>query len=554
MLPRLRDYQRRWIEGSWACTSSGVSSHVVAATGTGKTWGMAGLLRVALLLRPDWRVLVSAPRRELLDQFERTLGLFVSDVVDPQQIGREQAERRAHRSHRVVLGSLDTLSTGRASELGLFDLWLIDEAHYSIDRLVELAGDGGLPGSPCRSSWTATPLRTDGRDLVGCGLSEGLAAAPFGLLQAISAGWLVPPVVRSLMLEIESSSSEPGFEGMLREPNQELTRRYLSSRPATAAYAKAVLREASDRPGLIYASSVDHAWGLAQCLRELGAPAACVHGDMPERERSRVLAGFESGDVDHLVSVDVLSMGVDVPRARYIAFVRTIADSTLLLLQMMGRGLRLYPGKDECLVLDFCLNAHRLRPFDYEGAEASVHGELDGARIGVAPSRDERATLEELLEPTDLERLTGWRELLETVGYRAVLDRSQTIEELADPNASSSIGRSLPATVEQARALRDAGLACGSAVSRGAAQSMLEALRLRQEIGLCSMRQARQLASRGLNPNAGAPAADAAMGALQTAGWPRRVPRKLLVDFPELLVTTTVPVFRVDLARPGHRV
>jgi len=95
-----------------------------------------------------------------------------------------------------------------------------------------------------------------------------------------------------------------------------------------------------------------------------------VFGDTPDSERDRVLADFKMGNLKYLVNVNVLTMGFDAPNIDCVAMVRPTLSPGLYY-QMVGRGFRLNPGKENCLVLDF-------------GGNVMRHGPVDAIRIGTS--------------------------------------------------------------------------------------------------------------------------------------------------------------------------
>jgi len=85
------------------------------------------------------------------------------------------------------------------------------------------------------------------------------------------------------------------------------------------------------------------------------AMSAIVTGTTPKKERDRILARFLAEDVKYLVNVSVLTTGFDAPHVDVVALLRK-TESVGLLQQIIGRGLRLSPGKADCLVLDYTTN------------------------------------------------------------------------------------------------------------------------------------------------------------------------------------------------------
>ena len=79
---------------------------------------------------------------------------------------------------------------------------------------------------------------------------------------------------------------------------------------------------------------------------------------MEPYERNRILSDFHDGAIDVVCAVDIFNEGVDVPDVNIIVFQR-VTDSRRIFVQQLGRGLRLAPGKDKVIVLDFVSDVRR---------------------------------------------------------------------------------------------------------------------------------------------------------------------------------------------------
>jgi DNA repair protein RadD len=93
--------------------------------------------------------------------------------------------------------------------------------------------------------------------------------------------------------------------------------------------------------------------------------------------RDQTLEDFKNGNLKYLVNVNVLTMGFDAPNIDCVAMVRPTMSPGLYY-QMVGRGFRLHPDKDDCLVLDF-------------GGNVMRHGPVDQIRIQTIETRGEGA-------------------------------------------------------------------------------------------------------------------------------------------------------------------
>jgi len=113
----------------------------------------------------------------------------------------------------------------------------------------------------------------------------------------------------------------------------------------------------------VFCCSIAHATHVANELRLLGISVATVFGDTAKEDRDTTVQMFRDGLVRCVVNVNVLTTGFDAPGTDLIALLRPTM-SPVLYVQMVGRGLRIAPGKAGCLVLDFGGNVKRHGPID----------------------------------------------------------------------------------------------------------------------------------------------------------------------------------------------
>jgi DNA repair protein RadD len=109
---------------------------------------------------------------------------------------------------------------------------------------------------------------------------------------------------------------------------------------------------------LVFAVTIAHAEKLAEAFNSAGHPAAAVHSELAKDERRGVLASFEAGKIKILVNVGVLTEGWDSPKVDCVLMCRP-TRSPGLFVQMIGRGTRLFEGKDDVLILDLAENFNR---------------------------------------------------------------------------------------------------------------------------------------------------------------------------------------------------
>lgn len=108
---------------------------------------------------------------------------------------------------------------------------------------------------------------------------------------------------------------------------------------------------AGDQSTIAFTVDVQHAHDLAAAFQVCGITAKAISGETPKDERRATLAAYTRGDVQVITNCMVLTEGTDLPRTGCILHAKPTKSATLYE-QMTGRGLRIHPGKTECVVID----------------------------------------------------------------------------------------------------------------------------------------------------------------------------------------------------------
>lgn len=317
---------------------------VCLPTGAGKTVIFAHLARLARR-----QVLVLAHREELVSQarekIERALGGGASVAV-------EQGDRRAPASAKVVVASIRSLHEERLEAvLAGRDLGLViyDECHHAAaeDNLRVLrrlgAFEAGWTGTLL--GFTATTQRGDGQGLDS--VFERIVYAKT-LPEMIEQGYLV----RLSGYRIATSADLSRLSGEGLDFSEEELELAVDIEERNALVARSIQELARDRRSIAFCVTVSHARHLCIALNHLGVPAGIVHGTMRPEDRAKALSDFREGRTHVLTNVGVLTEGFDDPGVSCIAMARPTRNEGLYA-QCVGRGTRLFPGKKDCLILDF---------------------------------------------------------------------------------------------------------------------------------------------------------------------------------------------------------
>ena len=329
---------------------------LVAATGTGKTV-MAALdyRRLGQLHGGQPRLLFVAHRRQLLQQALRT---FRQILRDPQ-FGEMLAGSLQPASYEHLFATVQSLQS-RQLVTGLGeDYWqivVVDECHHiaaqSFEQLMQQLRPRYLLGL------TATPERSDGKSILGHfdNRPDGSPAAQLRLWHALDLQLLAP-------FEYYACDDETDYRDIpWRRPDETLaldnllTGNTVRARAVIEAWHTLVAEPARCK-ALAFCVSIAHAHFMAAEFARHGLNSEVVTGQTPLRERLRCQHRLERGELHVLVTVDLYNEGVDLPYADTLLLLRP-TQSVTLFLQQIGRGLRLYPGKESCLILDF-VGQHR---------------------------------------------------------------------------------------------------------------------------------------------------------------------------------------------------
>ena len=346
---KLRPYQREAIDAVLDGRRRGVRRMLLALpTGAGKTVIFSELIR-----RARHPVLVLAHRDELLGQArDKIEAALRRNEGDRRTVAIERGVHRASREAGVVVASIRSLHEGRiGGALAGRDIRLViyDECHHAVAdanrRVLEQIGVFAADWPGTLVGFTATTRRADGR-----GLGEVFEEIVYerSLRQMIDDGYLRP--LRGLRFSTAADLSSVTIRG--EDFDEDELEEAVDVESRNLLVARAIQECTRDRRTIAFCVTVRHAENLARALRQLGVPAAMICGEMPKPDRARTLRRFEEGALRVITNVGVLTEGFDDPGVSAVAMVRP-TRSVSMYLQCVGRGMRLSPDADDCLVLDF---------------------------------------------------------------------------------------------------------------------------------------------------------------------------------------------------------
>lgn len=108
--------------------------------------------------------------------------------------------------------------------------------------------------------------------------------------------------------------------------------------------------------GLIFVSSTEEAKEIAKLLQDRNIPSKSLTSEQDDQnKRLKIINELVNGDINYIVSVNLLNEGVDIPEVNQIVMLRG-TESSIIFIQQLGRGLRKSSNKDYVTVIDFIGN------------------------------------------------------------------------------------------------------------------------------------------------------------------------------------------------------
>ena len=458
---------------------------LVLPTGCGKTVVFAKVTEEQV--NKGRRVLIMAHRGELLsqaaDKLKSATGL---DSV------LEKAESTCLGSAvPVTVGSVQTLCQEKRLmrfPRDYFSDIIVDEAHHCLSpsyrRVLDHFSQANVLGV------TATPDRGDMKNL---GEFFDSRAYEYTMTQAIREGYLCPIKAQMIPLELNIEQvSVSGGDFCVGEVGSALE-------PYLEQIAKEMVSYCQDRKTVVFLPLVHISERFCELLKQHGMKAVEVNGNSPDREQ--ILRDFENGKYNVLCNSMLLTEGWDCPSVDCVVVLRPTKMRGLYQ-QMVGRGMRLHPGKDHLLLLDFLWMSARhdlCRPSALISKDAAIAAKvnamvkdsdmaIDMIEAEEKAERDILAEREESLAKQLSEMRKRKRQLVDPLQFAM----SIAAEDLANyvPTFAWEMG---PPSDKQVEFLERRGIFAESIENAGKASLLIDRLKRRQDEGLATPKQIRCL-------------------------------------------------------------
>lgn len=296
------------------------------------------------------QTLILAHRQELVEQAAR----HCTNAYPTKSVEIEMGSMHASGHADITVASIQSIVSGERMykfNSARFKLVLVDEAHHIVApgylRTLEHFGlSKAQPESPALVGVSATLSRFDGLRL-GAALDQIVYHKDY--IDMIGEKWLSGVIFTTVQTKADISRVKKGVNGDFQpsELSQVLNTEQVNEITVRSWLAKAQGRKST----LVFCVDLAHVSGLTNTFRKHGIDARFVTGDTPKKERSARLDAFRNGEFPVLVNCGVFTEGTDIPNIDCVLLARP-TKSRNLLVQMIGRGMRLHPGKIDCHVID----------------------------------------------------------------------------------------------------------------------------------------------------------------------------------------------------------
>ncbi len=372
---------------------------VVSATGTGKT--MVAAFDFRRMRKKGTRLLFLAHRKEILMQ---SMGTF-RHVLRDMNFGELWADYSIPSTGENIFASVQMLS--REENLlkypeDYFDYIVLDETHHADAPTYLKILDYFRP--EILLGLTATPERADGRDILK--FFDGRISSEIRLTDAVERKLLCP-----YSTDLDGIKwTRGGYDRSSLENVYVMDRKKAELRAGLIIDSlDRYLKDKYSFKGLGFCTSIAHAEFMSECFNTSGIKSEALHSGSPDNIRKTARKKLESGEINCIFTVDLFNEGVDIPAVDTVLFLRP-TESLTVFLQQLGRGLRLYPGKEVLTVLDYVGQANRNYDFlskfmvmtgkNRSEVEKDISGQFPSMPAGCHIELEKKA-MEHILETID---------------------------------------------------------------------------------------------------------------------------------------------------------
>lgn len=355
---KLRDYQEEAVEAGVKFFTENLKGGAleVLPTGSGKS-----IVIASIAYRLPGATLVLQPSKEILEQNYAKMVYYMGEA----NIGVYSASAGRKDLGKITFATIGSI-INKKELFAHFEHIIVDEAHLvnskggMYENLIKTLGRPvlGLTATPYRLQ-SYSDIVTGDRSVVAKFLHR---TRPRIFEKIIHVTQLSELYEKGFLAKINYTKPDNGYDFRKIKLNstgmdfdEESLLKY-NIEMGVGETVEAVIKSARYKHILVFTSSVMEAKGIAAALSDLGV--ASVSAETPKKEREEILEKFKSGEIKVVTNVGVLTTGFDFPALDCIILARP-TQSVALYYQMCGRGLRPYPEKMCCYIIDICGNVDR---------------------------------------------------------------------------------------------------------------------------------------------------------------------------------------------------
>lgn len=349
---RLKQYQEEAIVAIRERLEGWYTTYVEMPTGSGKT-----ITFLSYSKKYHKKTLIIVTSCQLLDQvYESSLNFY----------NKSEISRKGNRYNESIKNlHICTIQSIRDEYLKFisqweFDLIIFDEAHHSHSesyrRFKREIRNNFDPEKHRILGVTATPDRRDGQMLESI---LGQCSYKLEILDMIEQGYLSDIEGFSVKTKIDISDID--------DHNGDFSVGQLYKKLCVESRNEMIIdiykKNFLDRKTLIFCININHSKEINRSLNDNKISSAHLDGTTPRDERNAILNSFRNGEISVICNCQLLTEGFDEPSIDGIILSRPTRSRTLFT-QMIGRGLRLFPGKKNCKIVDIVDGHKRLSGFN----------------------------------------------------------------------------------------------------------------------------------------------------------------------------------------------
>lgn len=345
---KLRDYQEKLKADIYSHIRQGTKKILVyAPTGSGKTAVISSILNDATSRGKRSMLIV---HRDFL--VEQSRASMVRAGVSPDSIGIIKAGYQEQRDRSIQIAGLQSLQNRPTPEN--LDLIILDECH-STAFFSHYGKIKAETPNAIHLGFSASPWRLKSHDEYFGLHFQAIVRGP-GIKDLINQSFLAPPRCFGYGGIVDLSKLDTTTSGDFRE--EQMQAAFLASRVPEKVVEK-IQEFCDNRTGIIFNAGVEQSKIQVELLNNAGVPAVHLDASTSFKDRQLYFQKLAAGQIRVISSIGCLTEGFDVPSISFVVLARA-TKSRALYVQICGRGLRIHPGKEDCLILDFGSNVKRL--------------------------------------------------------------------------------------------------------------------------------------------------------------------------------------------------